>query len=179
MYTVNDVMAKANELVEKYQAENGIFEGDELSALKSKMTIRAKALLKAEAREANVKVLIQFAKDYAGEDNVGVLEAVKALTEKVKGTRTITTKNGHITPRGAIAELFINVGDCVSESDIFNKFRMGRGEMKGAIKLALQKASPADRKWVAFDPDSESYTLLSIGPDAPDSWTGFLPISKE
>lgn len=178
MYTASDVQSKAAELVEKYQAENGVVEGEKLADLKGKMTARAKALLKAEYREANVEVLIQFAKDYGSADNPEVLDAVKALTEKVHGTRVITTKNGHTTPRGVISELFNNVGDTVSESDIFNKFKMGRGEMKGAIKLALQKSEPADRKWISLDLDTGIYMLLAVGADAPQSWTGFLPIAK-
>jgi len=126
-----------------------------------------------------VKVLIDFAKKYASTDSEPeVLAAVTALTTIVKGTRTVLTKNGKATPRGVISELFVKVGDTATESDVFAKFRMGRGEMKGAIKLALKSAAPADREWILFNVEKEVYSLEAIGAEPPAGWVGYLPLDK-
>ena len=133
-------------LIEAYEKEHGVIEASKLADMKLKTFIpRAKALLARAAKEENVKILIDFAKKYASTDNEPeVMAAVAALTAVVKGTRVVLSKNGKATPRGVISELFVNVGDTASESDVFAKFRMGRGEMKGAIKLALK--DPANHK---------------------------------
>ena len=180
MADANAVNAEVDKLIEAYEKENGVIDPAKLADMKLKTFIpRAKNLLARAAKEANVKVLIDFAKKYASTDSEpDVLAAVAALTAVVKGTRTVLTKNGKATPRGVIAELFTTVGTTATESDIFAKFRMGRGEMKGAIKLALKSAAPADRKWVSFDVESEVYTLVAIGADAPAGWTGYLPLEK-
>ena len=177
--SVNQVKAKVDELAEKYMAENGVVEGVDLEALRLKLIPKAKSLVKQEAHHADVKMLIDFVTKYATpEDDQAVLDAIKRITTKAKETRVVTVKNGKATPRGVIAELFNVIGDKTSESAVFEKFRMGRGEMKGAIKVSLMKSEPTDRKWIAFDLDSETYTLLSIGPDAPAGWKGYLPVTK-
>ena len=180
MADVQTVQAEVDKLVAEYEKEHGVIEASALADMKLKIFIpRAKAILARAAKEANVKVLIEFAKKYASTDSEPeVMAAVAALTSAVKGTRTVLSKNGKATPRGVIAELFASVGATATESDVFTKFRMGRGEMKGAIKLALKSAVPADRKWISFDVEKEVYTLLAIGADAPSGWTGYLPLDK-
>jgi pyruvate/2-oxoglutarate dehydrogenase complex dihydrolipoamide acyltransferase (E2) component len=96
----------------------------------------------------------------------------------VKGTRNVLVKNGKTTPKGVIATLFVNVGDTVTLNDVFAKFRMGADSMKGAIKIALKGAAPADRKWISYDASTEVYTLLAIGANPPTGWTGYLPLDK-
>lgn len=180
MADVNAVNAEVDKLIEAYEKGHGVIEASKLADMKLKTFIpRAKALLARAAKEANVKILIDFAKQYASTDNEPeVMAAVAALTAVVKGTRVVLSKNGKATPRGVISELFVNVGDTASESDVFAKFRMGRGEMKGAIKLALKSAAPADRKWISFSVETEEYKLIAIGADAPSGWTGYLPLDK-
>ena len=182
MATIQQVQAKTIELIEQYETNNGVLadlEPERAQEIRIKLTLRAKQLVKQEERAAHVKTLINFAQTYASsEDNPEVLVAVKALTTKIKATRSVNVKNGHVTPRGVIADLFVNIGDKASESDIFSKFRMGRGDMKAAIKVALQKAETSERKWVAFDFYSETYILLDIGPNAPNGWAGYMPLAE-
>ena len=181
MATIQQVQAKTIELIEQYETNNGVLadlKPEQEQEIRIKLTLRAKQLVKQEERAAHVKTLINFAQTYASsEDNPEVLVAVKALTTKAKATRSVNVKNGHVTPRGVIADLFVNIGDKASESDIFSKFRMGRGDMKAAIKVALQKAETSERKWVAFDFYAETYILLDIGPNAPNGWAGYMPLA--
>jgi hypothetical protein len=178
---VESVRAKRDELIEKYEKDFGAldaFSKEEADAIRLKLTLRAKALVKQEAHKEAVKVLVNFATAYASADEQPeVMEAVRTLTTQPKRTRETLTHKGAPTPRGVIAIAFNNVGEHVSEADIFSKYRMGRGEMRGAIKLALQKASPEERKWIMFNPESESYTLVEIGPNPPANWTGYVPLS--
>ena len=182
MATIQQVQAKTIELIEQYETNNGVLadlKPEQEEEIRIKLTLRAKQLVKQEERAAHVKTLINFAQTYASsEDNPEVLVAVKGLTTKAKATRSVNVKNGHVTPRGVIADLFVNIGDKASESDIFSKFRMGRGDMKAAIKVALQKAETSERQWVAFDLDSGTYTLLDIGPNAPNGWEGYMPLAE-
>ena len=182
MATIQQVQAKTIELIEKYETNNGVLadlKPEQEQEIRIKLTLRAKQLVKQEERAAHVKTLINFAQTYASsEDNPEVLVAVKGLTTKAKATRSVNVKNGHVTPRGVIADLFVNIGDKASESDIFSKFRMGRGDMKAAIKVALQKAETSERKWVAFDFYAETYILLDIGPNAPNGWAGYMPLAE-
>ena len=182
MATIQQVQAKTIELIEQYETNNGVLADltpEQEQEIRIKLTLRAKQLVKQEERAAHVKTLINFAQTYASsEDNPEVLVAVKALTTKAKATRSVNVKNGHVTPRGVIADLFVNIGDKASESDIFSKFRMGRGDMKAAIKVALQKAETSERKWVAFDFYAETYILLDIGPNAPNGWEGYMPLAE-
>ena len=182
MATIQQVQAKTIELIEQYETNNGVLadlKPEQEQEIRIKLTLRAKQLVKQEERAAHVKTLINFAQTYASsEDNPEVLVAVKALTTKAKATRSVNVKNGHVTPRGVIADLFVNIGDKASESDIFSKFRMGRGDMKAAIKVALQKAETSERKWVAFDFYAETYILLDIGPNAPNGWEGYMPLAE-
>jgi len=180
MADVQTVQAEVDKLIAVYEKENGAIDPSKLADMKLKTFIpKAKQILARAAKEANVKVLIDFAKKYASTDSEPeVLAAVTALTTIVKGTRTVLTKNGKATPRGVISELFVKVGDTATESDVFAKFRMGRGEMKGAIKLALKSAAPADRKWILFNVEKEVYSLEAIGAEPPAGWVGYLPLDK-
>ena len=180
MANVETVQAKVDELIAIYEKENGVIDPSKLADMKLKTFIpRAKTLIARAAKEANVQILIDFARKYAStESEPDVMAAVTALTTVVKGTRTVLSKNGKATPRGVISELFAKVGDTATEGDVFAKFRMGRGEMKGAIKLALKSAAPADRKWISFSVESEIYTLEAIGVEPPTNWVGYLPLDK-
>jgi hypothetical protein len=173
------VKAENDKLFSAYVTENGEPAADKLADVKSRLLVRAKQLVKGAEHKANVGLLIEFAEKYASSDeNPDVIAAVKALTAKAVTTRMVTTKNGKPTPRGLIAELFNEVGDTATVQDIFNKYRQGPKEIKDAIKIALKKSDTADRKWIQYNSDDESFTLLDIGPNAPTGYTGFTPLAK-
>jgi hypothetical protein len=173
------VTAERAKLFDAYVAENGEPAADKLADVKSRLLVRAKQLVKGAEHKANVGLLIEFAEKYGSTDeNPEVMAAVKALTTKEATTRIVTSKNGKVTPRGLIAELFNDIGVTVSVQDIFNKYRQGPKEIKEAIKTALKKSETADRKWIQYNSDEESFTLLDIGPNAPTGYTGYTPLAK-
>ena len=177
---VVDVQNEVDKLIAEYEKEHGAVTGDALSALKLKLTPKAKAIVAKAAHKANLTTLIDFAKKYASADQEPeVTAAVTALTAVVKSTRTVLSKNGKVTPRGVIAEFFTKVGDTATESEIFAKYRLGRGDMKTTIKVALKSYAADERKWIKFDVENETYTLEAIGANPPADWTGYMPLNKK
>ena len=176
----DDVQTEVDKLILAYEKENGEMTPEELADKKLKLFIpKAKQIIKRKAHEANVAILVEFAKKYASSDQEPeVMAAVTAITTVTKGTRTVTTKNGKATPRTVIDTLFAKIGDVVTEGDVFNRYKMGRGEMKSAIKISLQKALPDERKWVKFDVETETYKLVDMGATPPVGWTGYVPITE-
>lgn len=59
--------------------------------------------------------------------------------------------------------MFPKVGVAVKELDIFLKTKMGRGEFRKRIRESLKKAEKANRLWVEFVEETESWVLLGIG----------------
>ena len=74
--------------------------------------------------------------------------------------------------REQIKGLFPKLGTKVSELDIFMRTKMGRGEFRKKARELLKKSSSADRMWVEFDEDTESWELLQIGGEAPKKFHG-------
>lgn len=68
--------------------------------------------------------------------------------------------------------LFPKAGTTISELDIFKATKMGRGEFRKRVREALKSAAPAERIWVEFNEDKESWVLLSVGADQPKGWLG-------
>lgn len=63
------------------------------------------------------------------------------------------------------------------ENDIFTKFKLGRTEMKRYLTSLIKDAEPEERMWIDFDVESGKYTLIHTGSDAPDNWTGYMPVT--
>ena len=72
----------------------------------------------------------------------------------------------------AIRGLFTKKGVVVSEIDVFVATKMGRGEMRAKVRQNLKSAVPAERMWIEFNADTESWKLLSIGEAQPKGWAG-------
>ena len=70
---------------------------------------------------------------------------------------------------------FVNVGDSVSEDDIYAQFKFARSDMRKAIIADLKKAKPEDRRWIDLDLAIGAYVLRGIGATPPEGWTGYEP----
>lgn len=66
----------------------------------------------------------------------------------------------------------VDVGDGVTELDMFKATKMGRGEIRAKIRENLKKADLAERFWVELDSTTEHWVLLGIGEAQPEGWKG-------
>lgn len=97
-----------------------------------------------------------------------IQEALKRICGKVR----VGGVGGASPIADKVAELFKTVGTPVSELDLFKATKMGRGEMRKRVREALKGSVPAERRWIEFDEDSESWTLLSVGAIQPKGFKG-------
>jgi len=75
--------------------------------------------------------------------------------------------------------LFTNVGDIVDELTVYGEIQLGRPQMQFRTAELIKKSEPENRPWISFViPEGQKlgvYTLVAIGPDAPEGWDGFVP----
>lgn len=122
--------------------------------------------------------------------NTAELKAARAIVQEFTKTKAFTklpedvqqaiervggkTSTRAATPvfRDKLATLFPNVGDAVSELDLFKDTKMGRGEMRKRVRETLKKSAPEGRYWVEFAEATEEWVLLHVGPEQPEGWLG-------
>lgn len=98
-----------------------------------------------------------------------VLEAINRIVRPAK----IGGGGSHANPfMDAMRNLFPKPKTAVSEIDVFVATKMGRGEMRAKIRQNLKSAKPADRMWIEFNADTESWVLLAKGEKQPKGWAG-------
>lgn len=63
----------------------------------------------------------------------------------------------------------------MSEDDIWNEFKMGRYEMRNAIRKLIKKAEPdEDIPWIILNEEND-YQIIEIGKTIPEDWDGPIP----
>lgn len=66
----------------------------------------------------------------------------------------------------------------VSEEELFKVFKVGRKEAGAQLRKHLKKANPVERIWIEFNAEKGTYTHKGTGKDAPQGWTGFVPVEN-
>lgn len=95
-----------------------------------------------------------------------VKDAIVRLAKKASPT------SAKASTQGFLQELFPEVGASFDEFELFKKTKMGRAEMRKKVFYAMKKCvNDAEKMWVRFDKDSESWVLDSIGATCPENWT--------
>ena len=128
-----------------------------------------------EEKNAARTRILQFLKDNA--DQLGSLaDDIRLFVHKAPMARTgLPTKSVNAEIREAI----LNAGDTgLTEMDIFRQFRIGRPEMTTKIRILVLCPNPADRVWVKFFEDTETYKVVGLGANPPDGWDGYIPSAK-
>lgn len=64
----------------------------------------------------------------------------------------------------------------VNELELFQAFKIGRGEMRKKARELVKTASPDDRVWVWFNEESERWEFKGDGANEPIGWQGFKPL---
>jgi hypothetical protein len=122
---------------------------------------------KAERAEALSKIA-KFVAEF-GDDELKRLNRVYLE----KSTRAPTEHR--MNPKlQTVIDLFADV-DVVNEDTVYAKYKMGRGDTRIAIVVALKKAKPEDRIWVSFDQTTGNYTVKGRGAAMPEGWRGYIP----
>lgn len=144
--------------------------------------IEAKRTAHKDKRAQSIAKVIAFAKSYGDAEIVSAVQSLFPVSfaggrlAREKGAST-----GRVTSAAFLLSLFPEgVGSSVSEASIFERFQLGRQEMRNHINRAIKQAKePKDRLWVQFDFGSKSYVFKSTGADAPDGWVGYRPASVD
>lgn len=141
-----------------------------LAAENAKKEKRAKKTALREQLKAAKNTLFQFTQtkefDALTED---VKEALKRLAPEPRAA------GAHVGGGGSsIADifdkLFPTVGAGIDELALFKETKWGPSEMRKRVRNALKKSKPETRKWIMFDSEKETWTLVGIGPEAPANW---------
>lgn len=135
------------------------------------------ASLPEDAKERSVKIKVNGAKnflrsvitDFEGDTK----EAIEALVGTgVRGGGSVSRAN----PKKACLSVMVEKGE-MSNIDCFMEFNKGPAEMREMLKYGVRDMAPAERVWVEFSNDT--YTVVSVGEDAPEGWAGYMPITTE
>ena len=73
---------------------------------------------------------------------------------------------------------FVAEKGSIKEDVIFREFKYGRKDCASQIRNHLRKIAPAERVWISFNPDTETYKVEGKGPKAPANWEGFVPTEE-
>jgi hypothetical protein len=131
-----------------------------------------------KARRAAKKTAFEVVKGFAEKANDPKLtEALKTIRPSLYGgfERTGHTNSLYSLVATAIAETGKNG---LSAEALFKKFKVGNKEVGILLKKQLKKAEPANRIWITFNKDKETYFIVGTGAKAPDGWTGYLPVEE-
>jgi len=126
---------------------------------------------KAKAKkEAKLRVL-QFVKDNA-DSLKGIADDIRSLI----GTGATRASVGVKGINSDLRDAFLTAGDKgLTEMDIFKAFHIGRPEMVTKIRILVLCPNVADRVWVKFNEQTETYHVVGTGAKAPADWTGYNP----
>ena len=104
------------------------------------------------------------------------VEALKVLRPSLYGVST----GRSVGPAKYVlfSNFFNKVGDTLDELKLFKEMKIGRKEANSLIKDVIKKSPVEERKWIAFDPETEKYVLKGTGAVAPDDWTGYIPVEE-
>ena len=130
-----------------------------------------KGQLRRVARKDALLKLLAYIKEAT--DDKEILEYVTILTPGQRFGRTRQT---------GIYDIIINIFSEQpewAEDQIWSTYKLGRAEMRKIRTNLIKKRKPDERLWISFDAEKGTYTLEGTGPDAPDGWTGYKPVTIE
>jgi hypothetical protein len=114
------------------------------------------------------------------------LNGLESLPEDIKKAAAELIPGRTRAPQRAANAVFIDlfgaleIGASVKEDELWSKHKVGRAEMRTVMRDLIKKAEAPDKRlWVSFDIDKEIYTLEGKGVDAPDGWSGFVPMEVQ
>lgn len=150
---------------------------EEAKKIESEVLKKAKSAVKQEERDEALKLVLDTIGAVASDD-AALMAAVAILKRE---TRHAMPGIGAPRAKSDITlQMFPNgkVGDTFTGDQLYALAKLGRGDGRRIIQNAVKGAkTPADRKWIAFDLDSDTYTLAGIGATPPTGWTGYIPVT--
>lgn len=138
----------------------------------------ARILVRSEKKSLIELIEASYGKQYADALNL-LIGSERTKTERTKKGRAPAV-------RDVMFSLFCEdgqpvVGRSIEGIEIYLNIGLGKPEMAFRTAELLKKANPEARPWIAFDEKvgkGGTYTLVAVGADAPEGWTGFVPVEK-
>lgn len=149
----------------KAKVDKGELPAHEYEKLKAKISKNRK---KRNTRKSALKAVAQFVLDNSKDEKL--IEQAKLISPAF---RMVVSRS---TSKDVVAELFQKQTQA-HEDELWAGYKLGRAEMrKIRVNLIKKAEKPEDRMWIDFDPGTGVYTLVGVGPDAPEGWTGYIPV---
>lgn len=102
-----------------------------------------------------------------------VINAIKFLAGKSKQGRVAKT------PGYMLVIEYITEKQKVSEDEIWNQFKMGRVEMRSAIRKYVKKTGEGNEMaWITLNDDND-YEVVAVSDKVPENWEDPLPVAVE
>ena len=134
--------------------------------------LKEKKLAKKQAKRDVLVRILQAT--IAGPDPELAKLAKGLLPKKLGGVPMFVGGKRQNLATALFNELFAETS-VVTEDQVWAKYKLGRAEMKKKALFTLKKGEPEDRRWIAFDADAGTYTLLASGANPPEGWEGYIP----
>ena len=137
---------------------------EKIDVQKMNDTNKAKRLDRLNAKKSALSTIIEAVKKSGDSD------ALKALD-------LLTASKGRQSGSGKLSAFFnaLKTEKSITEIDVFNRFKMGRGDCRKATRYAVKNLAPSERLYIIFDDVNECYNLAGQGEKPPVNYSGFLP----
>lgn len=103
-------------------------------------------------------------------------DVAKAIKILFLSSRTSTSRRRPAVPLWSQVSDYMKQDGIVNELTLFEKFRIGRSDMRKLMRLQLKSAAPEERVWVNFNEKNESWEVAGIGAEIPAGYVGFIPV---
>ena len=93
-------------------------------------------------------------------------------------------KAQRVTLRQQFLAMFSGVGSVVKGMDVYLEYGIGKDRIGLLVTECIKKAKPEERAWIVAVPNADKphltdYQLVATGANAPEGWTGYLPIETD
>jgi hypothetical protein len=136
-------------------------------------TLKAKREKRLLARKNALNLVLQFVRD-----NISIADNPAPIQAALLALKPMRVAGGGEIRETVQSKLLGAFGGSTTLSglDAYRKLRYGTPDMRRSMILAIKTGAPERRLWIDYDGQTDEYTLVSIGANSPDGWTGYVPI---
>lgn len=152
--------------------------GKEVVLTEAEKAEKVKAIKKVEKKAVNKKkkiakktALLAILKFVAEQKDHGLTNEILLVTPGQRG-------GGGSSVMDTFKDLFITNTE-VKGLTLYQEYGMGQGEMRKIVRNLIKKTEPTKRIWVHYDKPFDRYTVMGVGAEAPEGWTGYRPVEVD
>ena len=163
------IASKAIDAIHKQKKELTM---DEKTAIDT--ALKAKRMKRAETRKNALNVIIEFART-----NIAIATDPAPIKAALLALKPMRVAGGSNMIRETVQSKLLsafNGSDTLTGLDAYRKMHYGTPDMRRSMILAIKTGKPEDRLWIEYDGQTDMYTLVGTGPEAPYGWTGYVPV---